>query len=216
VKIKITLNEELLGTKALPQDVFEEYIGCACPDSTLIRKESENAKSTEAEVRAADDGQPPVTVFHRNADGELMIYDYQIKGFIKEAGDILRQCEKEESEADSETGKTKKVKRKWASAKKKVDNFVFVSPREITLGCKGLQHICERPIRVNTMQGERVSIARSETVPAGTVLNIEISVLPGGPVTQEMVCQALDYGKFKGLGQWRNSGKGRFTWTKVE
>jgi hypothetical protein len=211
VKIIITLTEEMLGTKALPADVFEEYIGEGCPDSTLIKKEVENAKNTEAEVRAASDGQPPVTVFHRNAAGDLIIYDYQVKGFLKEAGDILRQCEKDEPDPD--TGKKKR--RKWASAKKKIDNFVFVSPREIVLGVpKGLQAICERPLRAMTMQGERVSIARSETIPARTQFAVEITLLPGGPVTEEMICHALDYGRFKGLGQWRNSGKGRFTWGK--
>ena len=25
----------------------------------------------------------------------------------------------------------------------------------------------------------------------------------------------LDYGEFNGIGQWRNSGKGRFKWTEI-
>lgn len=26
----------------------------------------------------------------------------------------------------------------------------------------------------------------------------------------------LDYGKLRGIGQWRNSGKGRFEWEEIE
>ena len=31
-----------------------------------------------------------------------------------------------------------------------------------------------------------------------------------------MVPEWLDYGRFNGLGQWHNSGKGTFTWELIE
>lgn len=61
--------------------------------------------------------------------------------------------------------------------------------------------------------GERVALAASETVPAGTVL--EFSILVMNPKDAETVREWLDYGRLRGLFQWRNSGKGRFEWEEV-
>ncbi|MEE0146233.1 MAG: hypothetical protein UEP80_07665, partial [Senegalimassilia anaerobia] len=71
--------------------------------------------------------------------------------------------------------------------------------------------ICERPLRADTPHGARVALARSETVPAGTKIRFTLVVMNESdwPLVQEW----LDYGQFRGIGQWRNSGKGRFEWT---
>ena len=34
-------------------------------------------------------------------------------------------------------------------------------------------------------------------------------------LAEKLVREWLDYGKLRGLGQWRNSGKGRFEWKEV-
>lgn len=51
-------------------------------------------------------------------------------------------------------------------------------------------------------------------MPAGTT--IEFDVLVMNPKDVETVREWLDYGQLRGLFQWRNSGKGRFTWEEVE
>jgi hypothetical protein len=33
---------------------------------------------------------------------------------------------------------------------------------------------------------------------------------------ETVVREWLDYGKLRGLGQWRNSGKGRFSWEVLQ
>ena len=33
---------------------------------------------------------------------------------------------------------------------------------------------------------------------------------------EKLVREWLDFGCFNGLGQWRNSGKGRFTWEELD
>lgn len=71
----------------------------------------------------------------------------------------------------------------------------------------------ERPLRAISASGERVALAASETVPAGTVL--EFSILVMNPKDAETVREWLDYGALRGLFQWRNSGKGRFEWDEV-
>ena len=70
--------------------------------------------------------------------------------------------------------------------------------------------LCERPLRADTAQGPRVSVCRSETVPAGSVIEFDVAILSKELVPY--VEQWFDYGKLRGLGQWRNSGKGRFEW----
>ena len=53
----------------------------------------------------------------------------------------------------------------------------------------------------------------------------ERDVLPGATIELEITCwideqvdlvrEWLDYGRVRGIGQWRNSGKGRFTWEEI-
>lgn len=64
------------------------------------------------------------------------------------------------------------------------------------------------------MQGERVSLAISEQIPAGAT--VEFSIVMLSDDHEEAVREWLDYGRFSGIGQWRNSGKGRFTWEEVK
>ena len=73
---------------------------------------------------------------------------------------------------------------------------------------------CERILRANTPIGERTSIAKSESVPEGST--IEFSFVFFDPKLEDMMRECLDYGKFRGLGQWRNSGKGRFVWDLLD
>jgi hypothetical protein len=72
---------------------------------------------------------------------------------------------------------------------------------------------CSRPLRADTMRGERVALAHSETCPVGTICEFEVVCLL--PALEPLVVLCLDYGKLSGLGQWRNSGKGRFNWLKL-
>ena len=64
------------------------------------------------------------------------------------------------------------------------------------------------------MQGERVSLANSEEIPEGSTIEFEIKLLDKS--LYGVVLEWLDYGELRGLGQWRNSGKGRFTYELLE
>mgnify|MGYP001070201268 CR=1 FL=1 len=97
---------------------------------------------------------------------------------------------------------------------KAIDGLIFVYPREIPYDLHGLKMgYCERPLRASTPQGERVSIAKSESVPAGSTAEFEIECLDPG--LEAMVRECLNYGTKRGLGQWRNSGKGRYEWEEL-
>ena len=74
--------------------------------------------------------------------------------------------------------------------------------------------VCQRPLRAQTPQGERVALASSETVPAGTTMDVTF-VLYSPSSHRDALMEWLDYGAVRGLGQWRNSGKGRFSYQVV-
>ena len=87
--------------------------------------------------------------------------------------------------------------------KQAIDGLIFVTPREIPYDLHGMKvDFCERPLRAQTPMGERVSIAKSESVPAGATAEFEIECLD--PKLEDMVRECLDYGAKRGLGQWRN------------
>ena len=94
--------------------------------------------------------------------------------------------------------------------KKIIDGLIFPEPRMIPLTLAGEIGNCQRPLRAQTAQGERVSLANSEELPAGTTAEFSVLLLDGGH--ESLILEWLDYGRLRGIGQWRNSGKGRFTY----
>ena len=63
------------------------------------------------------------------------------------------------------------------------------------------------------MQGERVALSTSEQVPAGSTMDLDIVYLNDS--LKDAIIEWLDYGLLRGLGQWRNSGMGRFSWEEI-
>jgi len=146
------------------------------------------------------------TVFHRSPEGAPIFFNYQIKGFLKNAGLVLNGMVKNQSGAV--------VK----ALRSKVNNKVFVIERCVELHPPGnngakWQHeditYNERPLRAATAQGERVALARSEQLPEGTWFTCKLAVYPGD-IDQLILEELLDYGFDMGLGQWRNGGWGQF------
>lgn len=191
MKIKLTLTEEMLGTKAANPDVFADYIASKHPSGTPQRDELDKAEHRE---------EAGTSIFHRE-DGVVGIYDYQIKGFFKDACGAMNRFD----------SKMRGGLEKLAAYKTKIDGCIFVAPRfiRITLPDGGKVGVCERPLRADTAQGPRVGLCRSESVPAGSTLDFDVTVMASELVPY--VREWFGYGALRGLGQWRNSGKGRFT-----
>ena len=74
--------------------------------------------------------------------------------------------------------------------------------------------VCERPLRASTPQCEVTAIAISEEISAGATLTFDIVLLSDDH--EALVREWLDYGRLSGIGQWRNSGKGRFVWEEIK
>ena len=98
--------------------------------------------------------------------------------------------------------------------KKEIDKLIFPEPRCIPFLDYDAVGVCQRPLRAQTPQGERVSLAMSEEIPAGASIEFEIVCLHEDH--EKAVREWLDYGKYSGIGQWRNSGRGRFTWEEIQ
>jgi hypothetical protein len=194
LKARITFQEEILGTASNNPNIHSEFIA----------SKAEDAKSMEEEVAAIGaEGvvEKAMTVFPRNGSGNPILWDYQIKGFFKDSAAALKKVP---------GTKASKVK----AFKKEIDGLLFISPRMIPLNIPSALGHCERPLRASTPMGERVALANSETAPAGTTIEIEIQCLTKDML--ELARECLDYGILRGIGQWRNSGKGRFTWDEIE
>ena len=98
--------------------------------------------------------------------------------------------------------------------KKIIDGCIFPQPRKIEIHMNGEMGNCQRPLRAQTAQGERIALANSEAVPAGSWIEFTVECLEDKHAAA--VREWLNYGRYKGLGQWRNSGKGRFTWEEAQ
>lgn len=188
LKVKITFTEELLGSANNNPEIHEDFIASKSDDT---KKTAEEVAAIPAEEKIEESR----TVFPRGEDGEPIIWDYQIKGFFKDACGVLRTV--------SGT-KSSKVK----AFKKYIDGRVFPQPRRIKIHDIGEIGSCQRPLRASTAQGERIALANSETISAGAWCEFEILLL--ADEDEAWIKELLEYGKLRGLGQWRNSGKGRF------
>jgi len=196
LSVRITLTDELLGTAAGNPWVHDEFIASKAPGA-LSRKQEIEALGPDAVIEKAK------TVFPKTADGAPFIWDYNIKGFFKDAASMLRRVP---------GSKTSKL----AAYRREIDGLVFIKERRIPItlpaGSSGLGS-CQRPLRAQTPQGERVSLADSESAPEGSCLEFTVQCLVDGDV--EYIEEWLDYGAVRGLGRWRNSGKGRFVWQEA-
>lgn len=207
MKVRITLMEEALGTAPNNEEIYSQYIAAKAP----------TMKAMQEELSALDDpdrmDEKGLTVFGRSSDGEAPIFwDYQIRGFFKDACSMLARS----AGKDAATGKKRVTNRSSAlkSYKKAIDGNIFVTPRQIRIKTAGEMGVCQRPLRAETMQGPRTALAASETVPAGSTM--EFTVYAPDAAMMDAVREWFDYGFLRGLGQWRNSGKGKFVWAELD
>lgn len=71
-----------------------------------------------------------------------------------------------------------------------------------------------RPLRAETMQGPRVTLAASEFIPAGAEFYCTIQMLD--PSLKPAIIECLDLKQFVGMLQWRSGGKGTLVWTPAD
>lgn len=191
-KLKVVFVMPVLGSQPT-RDVASEFIA----------KKNGFEALPEDEVELLPDAlERGTTVFHRLPNGHPCLMNYHLLGFMKEAGKV------QNGQVD---GGVKNLR-------SKVSQRIFVyavpdaggslSSRFLELhvpeGSGGVDYL-ERPLRAETAMGPRVALARSEMLPEGTWFECILEVLQG-EITEKVLRDLLDYGWYRGLGQWRNSG----------
>ena len=198
IKVKLTFTEGILGTSPNDEDIYKNFI----VDKARKNGAEIDVKTEGEEVAALptdEEIEKGMTVFPRTADGQPFLYDYQLKGYFKDTCAMLKKIDGTLSS---------KIK----AYKKEIDGLIFPYPRQIVFENVEMD-ICQRPLRAQTMQGERIALAMSEEIKAGTTVTFEVKCLQKSQL--DLVREWLNYGAFRGIGQWRNSGKGRFTWEEI-
>jgi len=196
-KIEVTFTEQVLGAIPKDKDTYMRYV--------IGRAKKEGVELTEEQIKQEANTVEEMeetgwTGFHTK-DGEPFEYDYVWLGFFKDACGMLRRGD------DTLSAKIR-------AYKKNIDGLVFIKPRQIFYEMPdGTEMgIIERPLRASTPQGERVALARSDTLPVGTKMSFEVWIIPNSDVDEEVLREWLDYGALRGLRQWRNAGYGTFTY----
>jgi hypothetical protein len=180
-EVKIVFLTPVLGSQPSNPEIATEFI---------MKKSGMSARPEDEEQYLPDLIDKGTTIFYRKDDGPAVM-NYQILGFLKEAGKVQNG----------------KVAGGVKNLRSKVGSQIFVSPRIIPLNLPegGEMDYLERPLRADTPRGQIVSLARSEMLPEGTWFKCSLEIL-SGELTEEVLRDLLDYGYYRGLGQWRNSG----------
>lgn len=185
---RIQLTTEMLGTVPKNPEIYKAWIESMKPE--------EISEDEAVAIEKIDDKEAKGwTGFRVDENGKgLFIYDYMIKGFLKAAGNVSKNI--------------LEVK----ALRNKIDDFVFIFPRRIYLGQQEPDGIVERPLRVGTPKGERVTLARSDKINEGKIIEFDITLVTHKEISWDIIdALFIVRGEKMGLGQFRNGSYGRFT-----
>jgi len=190
-QLKITFTDKLLGTVAYNKEVYSTFVQAKARE---VGVPEEQLAEEVLDVKNIEE--KGWTGFFQDETG-IYISSHMVKGFLKNASLVIKD--------------QTKVK----NAKSKVNNFAFIKEKKLYLMrdnevLKKADGVLERPLQAMTMQGPRVSLAKSDYVDEGTCVVCTLRLLQNPEISEKLIREFLDYGQFLGLGQWRNSGKGQF------
>jgi len=207
MKVEIEFVEDVLGTQAGNKELATDFQASKHPSGEPQADELKAIENMDETLEKSS------TVFPRNDKGEPFIWEYQIKGFFKET--CLAMIE-----TDTLTKIELKARRLTLYMyKRTIHKMVRVKPRQMVLKLPdGTQadnlKFLERPLRGQTMRGERISLARSEIIPIGTKFKVEITCR--NKELEPYIKRWLDDGIDNGMLQFRTGGYGRFKWRELK
>lgn len=205
-KVRIKGITDLLGSVTSDKEVYSKFIATKAANN-------EELAMADADMKDIPESEGKETVFYRDENGYPILKGYQIKGFLKEAAKALRGMFDEMGAG--------------TTSQSKIDNLIFIKEQNIKLYRNGKrieEHngYLERPLRAMTMQGPRVSLAKSEVIESGWECEFSIQFIDdvkGGrskTYTWDTIEKMLEYGALKGLLQWRNAGYGSFEFEWID
>jgi hypothetical protein len=150
------------------------------------------------------------TVFLRDELGRPVLRDYVIRGFLKEswrANKAIKGSLSKELKAGVST----------------IDRFLFVEGAgthrdkrylviNLPYGTGTKLPLYERPLKAQTALGPRVALASSEVIPEKSYFDFRLININPAAISQEILEEWLNYGRWVGLGQWRTGSHGRFSY----
>jgi len=195
----------LLGSWPADEELWSRFIASKAPAPWMAEEEAESLRRSEL---------AGLTTIPQDAEG-LHLWDWHVRGLLKEALHNLRHMW-----AKTKKKKTGEETTSLPVMRSRVDNYCFVRPRRIYLVRNGKpikepDGTFERPLRAETMKGPRVALVASEMVDVPVEIEFEVHLLQQPDLTWDHVETALEYGQYKGLGQWRSGGWGSFRWERI-
>ena len=197
LEITLTFTTPVLGTAPSNPNIYTDYIA-----DEAIKAGAVNGNRLQQELDALPaDEYRGATVFRRDEQGRPSFIDYMIKGFFKDTCTAQRRFD---------VALSKDI----AAHKAKINDVLFITPQFIPIlnqdGSTPAVTMFERPLRADTPQGARVALASSEMIAAGTQLTFTLENYGVNTLSKDLIKEWLQYGRMRGLGQFRNGGYGRF------
>lgn len=173
IDVRLTLLEEALGMTPGDPEIYGNWIASKAPEPEVGEEEV-------GVIEGMDAVEDATTCFPRTEDGVPFCWDYQIKGFFKDACSALRRVPGTRSS-------------KLTAFKKVIDGTVFVEQRRIPFQLpEGAEcGRCERPLRVG---GGRPRLAAWPTY-ADTALRVRPAKLRNREVAIRNEMERRGYAK---------------------
>lgn len=200
-KIEIKFTQPILGTSPADPEIYRNYLGGHEVDADTLEEEIEKIGTDEALDNR-------MTVFMKDENGVPLLKMHQIKGFLCSAAKALRR--NTESKIAGVTSYVQKIK----------DGvYIFNDDGDLYFPIlfDGDIKVTQRPCRTENAHGDpQVFLNASEEIPAGATCQFNLQLLcSDDQLCAEDIFELLDYGKYRGLLQWRNGGYGSFKWRIV-
>lgn len=227
-RVRITLLTDMLGTKPCSADIAQRFLQSKMTKLDRMQRDLTEEDRIAKANEAVESAEKALTIFYKDDGGNPLIQGYQILGFLKEAA-LTQSNDKGKCASNFFAGS---LKGKIEQAYNVRDYTIEIrlpegyTPYEYYLNENGEERKrwkqLERPLRTE-MRGVTVtSLAKSEIIPAGSVMEFTlelrsetIPVASGKAaarvVAEDMLMELLGEGGRRGLGQWRNAGHGRFS-----
>lgn len=220
-RVTIRFINDILGSAPANKQFYEKYLVSKLikeiekVEKKLDRVKDEREreilleKKADLESQLADlpdieeAGDEKLTVFYRAKYEEFdvpVIRAHQVLGFFKEAANNFKDI--------------LKIK----NARDKISKYVRVMPYNLYIYdteispenlVDDVDGIVERPLKAMTMQGPRVSIAKSEVIKSNgdKLIQLEVWLYKNKEISWEVLETLMEeYGRVNGISQWRNSG----------
>ena len=205
-------------------DTLEEIIGK--PFTKEERQQAIAGELSDLRQTLAEMELKGTTVFFRGSDGMPCIGDHMIKGFLKAAGETLCRAEQSSKKKTKDTEESAKRPSGFLSSITSTTQAInqtltveeqFISfDKDVTKDEKGNIIYLHRSLRAQTLQGPRVTLVKSEVVPAGSKISFTLKVMKNSPITEEGLKKLFSVGEIFGIGQWRNAGYGQFKYELIK